>query len=452
MKNQFEKNKYVFAFLIIMIFASSCKKTYIVNDTTHEVYIVTSKKLDKVLQSLPDNKINHCSFWRDIKSNWIELKDDTPESKELKLIVDDYMSESCNLVADVCSDYYTDMTLDLKVVETANNQASIAFQKEIEEHNISQKKLHELYMKKYKKQSEKLNLAIKKIKTKTSPPKKLSDGSYETYFTIKNNTKYPLKCRRDFVGPIWRTGYDDWRVIAPRKKKAFYMMDNSNPNFRMITLSGVTYYVVECEVSSAQLQEVGFEKTKPLRLYFSPVSGKYIKTSNYPAYDPPLKKPPYNIITKVNYPAKDTWVNQCVDNDGIPPVTNPYEKVRVDQLVAAGQQWNGSYSCGTSRTILNLFITSVSKSLVSDDYYNIRAVFYFGNSRYQGVYYMDGEFYPNGKKITLHPLDWINQPQGYHMVGMDGSLFEGRYGKRDVFLGKITAPGCDGFRLKLKSK
>jgi len=104
------------------------------------------------------------------------------------------------------------------------------------------------------------------------------------------------------------------------------------------------------------------------------------------------------------------------------------------------QTWSGYYECQQGRTSLRLIIQSVSGQ-------NINALFDFNYSNGQatGVFALNGQYNPATRRLLLTPVRWINNPNGYSAVGMDGVISPD--GKR--YAGKITDGACKGFELSL---
>jgi hypothetical protein len=100
--------------------------------------------------------------------------------------------------------------------------------------------------------------------------------------------------------------------------------------------------------------------------------------------------------------------------------------------------WVGEYDCVQGRTSLTLRVIDVRGKLV-------RAVFDFHHvpTHAAGQYIVGGAFDEQTGNVELEPGPWMVQPDGYEAVGMKGrvSFDELR------FTGRITSPGCGGFRL-----
>jgi len=121
--------------------------------------------------------------------------------------------------------------------------------------------------------------------------------------------------------------------------------------------------------------------------------------------------------------APDRWIPEVF------PRPNPFLGPRT---------WVGGYDCPQGRTDLTLHITDARGTWV-------RAVFDFRHaaSGAAGKYYVAGLFDEGSGRIVLAPGPWIEQPDDYIAVGMDGQVSRDK-----VFTGKITHPDCGAFRLR----
>lgn len=80
-----------------------------------------------------------------------------------------------------------------------------------------------------------------------------------------------------------------------------------------------------------------------------------------------------------------------------------------------GQHWRGTYTCAQGLTNLDLQIVSTHADIVDD------AVFAFDwSGGVSGAYHLSGAFDPATHRTILTPGAWIDQPQGWYSVGMDG--------------------------------
>lgn len=110
--------------------------------------------------------------------------------------------------------------------------------------------------------------------------------------------------------------------------------------------------------------------------------------------------------------------------------THPFEVART---------WVGSYHCPQGRTDLRLRITDVRGS-------QARAVFEFHHqdSGAAGSYMMIGRVDRAGSRVVFEPGAWIEQPDGYSSVGMDGNVSHDSMS----FTGAMTHPDCGTFSLR----
>lgn len=120
----------------------------------------------------------------------------------------------------------------------------------------------------------------------------------------------------------------------------------------------------------------------------------------------------------------DRWVPEHY------PRPNPFAERRL---------WRGTYDCPQGRTDLVLEVTDAREDWV-------RAIFSFrhGPSRAEGRYFVAGHFDPRTGSVSLAPGPWIEQPEGYVSVGMEGQVSL----KGKSIKGRITHPDCGGFQLK----
>ena len=114
------------------------------------------------------------------------------------------------------------------------------------------------------------------------------------------------------------------------------------------------------------------------------------------------------------------------------------DKKRAEYKKAFSGKWKGTYLCGQGITGLTLDISTTQQSM--------RAIFNFypvqqnpnvgsGSFSLAGEFSMDGYF-------KLKPNVWINQPQGFSMVGMSGKISD----NRKELIGSIDS-GCSSFHL-----
>jgi hypothetical protein len=132
---------------------------------------------------------------------------------------------------------------------------------------------------------------------------------------------------------------------------------------------------------------------------------------------------PVQVIVGQTRPTEDRWIP-----DGLPR-PNPFARSRT---------WVGEYDCPQGRTGLTLRIIDVRGKLV-------RAVFDFHHapSGAAGQFIIGGAYDEDSRRMVFEPGPWIIHPDRYEPVGMAGQVsLDGAH-----FAGRITEPGCAGFRL-----
>ena len=113
----------------------------------------------------------------------------------------------------------------------------------------------------------------------------------------------------------------------------------------------------------------------------------------------------------------------------------------VPQAIAG--TWEGEYTCGQGPTALVLDVQDAPSGL--------RASFSFGphpdNPTFvpRGVYTMSGTLDLIGQTILLEGREWVQHPEPYFMVGLDGTVTQTPTGLR--FDGRVLGDGCTTFRL-----
>ena len=106
--------------------------------------------------------------------------------------------------------------------------------------------------------------------------------------------------------------------------------------------------------------------------------------------------------------------------------------------LAATTQWAGFYTCAQGATALKL-------TLIDDDPSRVTAVFAFGPTPAnpdlpRGSYTLRGT--RRGAQVELTPDAWLERPEGYEMVGLNGGMAGTR------FEGRILFDGCGRFALE----
>jgi hypothetical protein len=104
--------------------------------------------------------------------------------------------------------------------------------------------------------------------------------------------------------------------------------------------------------------------------------------------------------------------------------------------------FRGSYTCaqGLTALVLRIFIPSTASET--------RAQFSFGPSQLKpsvpnGSFSMAGHVDLSRGTMTLRPIEWIQRPEPYVMVGLEGASSDG--GK--TFYGRVLGEGCDSFSM-----
>lgn len=113
----------------------------------------------------------------------------------------------------------------------------------------------------------------------------------------------------------------------------------------------------------------------------------------------------------------------------IPPTTPPSDPPVLGR-------WYGHYFCAQGRTLVVLDVRESFQSLVG--WFSFRAP--FGGRGGAGSY--EVRVNRSGDAVMLHPVRWLDQPPGYHMVGA-----ELRFVASDRLHGRITDSGCGGIWL-----
>ena len=106
--------------------------------------------------------------------------------------------------------------------------------------------------------------------------------------------------------------------------------------------------------------------------------------------------------------------------------------------MAATTQWNGFYACAQGASAMKL-------TVIDDDPTRITAVFAFGPTPGnpgvpRGAFTLRG--IRRGAEVELAPDAWLEQPDGYEMVGLNGRITDAR------FEGRIRHEGCGAFALQ----
>lgn len=107
----------------------------------------------------------------------------------------------------------------------------------------------------------------------------------------------------------------------------------------------------------------------------------------------------------------------------------------------AGDDWIGTYYCSQGETALTLHITQGPPQ--------VTALFDFqAGTGAAGTFSVSGVFDPMRRHLRLLAGAWVNRPQGYVPVNLDGSVDPAG----QVYSGNILGPGCSGFRVNRRAQ
>jgi gag-polyprotein putative aspartyl protease len=87
-------------------------------------------------------------------------------------------------------------------------------------------------------------------------------------------------------------------------------------------------------------------------------------------------------------------------------------------------EFRGHYACGQGLTALTILIVAASTGTATT------AEFRFGPTTMnpsvpEGAFKVEGRVDLSGGRMSLHPVEWIDRPYRYEMVGLDGSSEDG---------------------------
>jgi len=104
--------------------------------------------------------------------------------------------------------------------------------------------------------------------------------------------------------------------------------------------------------------------------------------------------------------------------------------------LVTGGVYVGTYTCAQGDTEMRLTITDVDgpRTLAQGD-------FYHAPSGTRGSYRLRGVCIGRTRRLLLSPAGWVDQPPGYRMVGMSGTVTPGGA----AFFGRMNAAECGGF-------
>jgi len=113
------------------------------------------------------------------------------------------------------------------------------------------------------------------------------------------------------------------------------------------------------------------------------------------------------------------------------------------QASSVAGEWSGKYICGQGITALKLNVSQKPDGALS-------ATFNFGPLPENptvptGAYRMEGSFDPQTRKVKLRGVKWIDAPDNYVMVDLDGRM--------DVDGSRMSGlvpewPGCTNFEVR----
>lgn len=113
-----------------------------------------------------------------------------------------------------------------------------------------------------------------------------------------------------------------------------------------------------------------------------------------------------------------------------------------DSPLQRGDRLSGHYVCAQGRTELTLVIEDVD----GDD---VGALFEFdypggggSNAPASGSFRMHGSIDPRSRALSLDGDRWLEQPEGYAMVGLVGTV-----SRSGSITGNVKGPGCSSFYL-----
>lgn len=119
--------------------------------------------------------------------------------------------------------------------------------------------------------------------------------------------------------------------------------------------------------------------------------------------------------------------------------------------IRAGDRFAGTYTCRQGATHVTLTIDDVGQG---EEEMTVEARFEFAfdepgdlEDEVLGAYKMRGKYETKTRRLVLKPDAWIDEPQGWSMVGVRGVL--GKAG--DTYSGTVDGPGCTVFDTKRES-
>ncbi len=117
-----------------------------------------------------------------------------------------------------------------------------------------------------------------------------------------------------------------------------------------------------------------------------------------------------------------------------------------DDAVALLGNWTGSYVCAQGETGVTLSLDAATGLSFNGSFS------FFALPQNPGVpsgsFAIAGTFDPQSRRIAIEAVRWIEQPPGYIMVGMTGTV------SADLtsIVGNLTHPSCAGLSVSRKGK
>lgn len=96
----------------------------------------------------------------------------------------------------------------------------------------------------------------------------------------------------------------------------------------------------------------------------------------------------------------------------------------------------GRYFCAQGWTDMTLSVVDVEGPRV-----RMQGTFRHGPTGTQGAYLLRGFCFPSTQRMVLSPQGWVQQPPGYMMVGMSGTVSNGG----QAFTGRMLHRSCGEF-------
>ena len=102
--------------------------------------------------------------------------------------------------------------------------------------------------------------------------------------------------------------------------------------------------------------------------------------------------------------------------------------------------WEGGYDCGQGLTGLTLMVDDIGEGQVEStfEFYDVPE----NPGVPSGSYRLEGSYADHG--LTMEGVEWIDQPDGYVMVGLESDFIT----RPDFFAGVVTDPACTAFLLE----